>query len=60
MEMLTVEEVAKVLKLSPYTVRELLKEGKLPGRKIGGGRQWRVSRDDLEVYLHGARQSKQQ
>jgi excisionase family DNA binding protein len=54
MEVLTVEEAAKILKLSPYTVRELLKKQKLPGIKIGGGRQWRIRKADLEAYLHNA------
>lgn len=51
MELLTVEEVAATLKLSPYTIRRLLKEGKLPGVKVGGGQQWRVRKSDLDAYL---------
>jgi len=50
LELLTVEEAAQLLKLTPYTIRRLLNEGKLPGRKIGGGRQWRINKRDLEHY----------
>lgn len=46
-QLLTVEEAARLLKLTPYTIRRLLNKGKLPGRKIGGGRQWRIIREDL-------------
>ncbi len=53
MEYLTVDEAAAVLKLSKYTVRELLKSKKLHGVKIAGGRQWRIQRDELERYLRG-------
>jgi len=52
MEVLTVEEAAKILKLSPYTVRELLKKQKLPGIKIGSGRLWRIRKEDLVAYLN--------
>lgn len=51
MELLTVEEAAAILKLSAYTVRRFLKEGQLRGHKIGGGKEWRIKKDDLEAYL---------
>ncbi|HKP54015.1 MAG TPA: helix-turn-helix domain-containing protein [Chloroflexia bacterium] len=50
-ELLTVEEAADLLKLTPYTVRRLLNEGKLPGKKVGGGRQWRINREALERHF---------
>ena len=47
--MLTVDEVAALLKLSPVTVyRELVKR-QLPGFKVGN--QWRVRRDILEDWM---------
>lgn len=49
---LTPEEVASRLKISPYTVRRLLKERKLRGIKIAGGRLWRVRRADFDAYIH--------
>lgn len=50
-ELLTVEEVAKLLKLSPYHVRRLLKKGEIHGVKLGGIGQWRVKRSDVNAYL---------
>lgn len=46
--LLTVDETAKYLKVSPYTVRKWLRTGKLRGHKIG--RLYRVVEDDL-LYI---------
>ncbi len=51
MELLTVDEVAQILKLSPYTIREMLKDGRLQGVKMSKRGQWRIRREDLEAYL---------
>ena len=51
-ELLTVEEAAGRLKMHPVTVRRLLRDGQLPGRKIGA-RQWRISADALKAYVDG-------
>jgi excisionase family DNA binding protein len=48
--LLTTEEVARILGLSPFTVRRLLREGELPGKKVGK-RQWRILRADLDEYV---------
>lgn len=48
---LRVSEVAETLQLNPQTVSRWLRQGKLPGRKVGS--EWRVSRKDLEDYLNG-------
>ena len=37
-EFLTVSEVAEKLKISPYTVRRWLRDGKLKGKLMGGDR----------------------
>ena len=42
---LTVKEVAAYFKLSVITVYKLLKEGSLPGFKVGSS--WRVNKEDL-------------
>jgi len=47
--LLTTDEVAAVLRLHPTTVKLLMRDGKLPGRKIGG--QWRLLKSDLLAYL---------
>jgi excisionase family DNA binding protein len=51
-ELLTVEQAAARLQMHPVTIRRLLREGKLPGRKVGV-RQWRVSADALKAYMEG-------
>lgn len=45
-EVITAEEVAKYLRIHPYTVRRLAREGKLPGFKIGG--QWRFKKEEID------------
>jgi excisionase family DNA binding protein len=46
---LTVPQAAEKLQLSPDIVREYLREGKLPGRKIG--KVWRILESDLERWV---------
>lgn len=48
-EVLTVAEVAAYLKISPTTVWRHCAQGKLPAFQIG--RQWRVERRDLDVWI---------
>jgi excisionase family DNA binding protein len=48
--LLTTNEAAHILGLSPFTVRRLLREGELPGKKVGK-RQWRIRRVDLDKCL---------
>jgi excisionase family DNA binding protein len=43
--------VCDLLKMSRSHVYNLLKSGRLPGRKIGG--QWRIPVDELRRYLTG-------
>ena len=47
---LTPKEAAEILRLNLETVRRMLREGQLPGRKVGA-RQWRIRLVDLENYL---------
>jgi excisionase family DNA binding protein len=44
-EIMTVEDIAKYLRLTKITVYKLLKEGKIPGYRIGGS--WRVNKKEL-------------
>ncbi|MBP2643789.1 MAG: superfamily domain protein [Firmicutes bacterium] len=50
----TPEEVAKVLKISRFTVYELIKRGELPSYRIG--RSMRIEAADLEKYIQQAKQ----
>jgi excisionase family DNA binding protein len=46
---LTVAETASLLQRSTEQVRRYLRDGALPGRRIGG--QWFIDRDDAEAFL---------
>ncbi len=50
-EFYTVDEVAKVLRLHPYTVRRLCREKRVPAFKFGG--QWRFRRDEIDAWSKG-------
>jgi excisionase family DNA binding protein len=46
---MTVDDVAELLDLRPYTVKEYARRGILPGRKLGRG--WRFLRPELEEAI---------
>ena len=48
-ETLTPHEVAKSLKLHPFTVTRLAREGKIPAFKVGG--VWRIQKDQFEQWI---------
>lgn len=48
-EVLTLDELAKYLKLSKSTVYKLVGEGRIPGQKIG--RHWRFSKAVIDQWL---------
>ena len=51
-KMLTPDDIANYLAVTPQTVTNLIREGDLPGIKIG--KQWRVDPDQFQRYLqHG-------
>lgn len=52
-QLLSPEEVAKRLAISPKNVREYLREGRIKTMKVG--RLWRVRESDLQQYLKGDR-----
>ncbi|MCL6568754.1 MAG: helix-turn-helix domain-containing protein [Deinococcota bacterium] len=45
MEVMTLEEVAKMLRVSEQTIYELARSGNLPGRKVG--REWRFLKHSI-------------
>lgn len=47
--LLTKEEAAERLGLSPLTVGDMLRAGRLPGQKIG--HVWRIREADLDAYI---------
>lgn len=46
---LTVEQTAEKLQMTAKVVREYLRTGKLPGRKLG--KAWRVLESDLDSWI---------
>jgi excisionase family DNA binding protein len=48
-EILTLKEVAIMLKVGDRTVYALAQQAQLPGFKVGG--QWRFKRHDLEEWI---------
>jgi excisionase family DNA binding protein len=50
-EVLTTNEAAEFLSLTPYTLREYAKKGLVPARKVG--KSWRFVKVDLLAWLRG-------
>ena len=50
-QLLTPEQVAARLQMSPLTVMHWLRTGQLPGVKLA--KFWRVRTSDLQAFLHG-------
>jgi PTS system nitrogen regulatory IIA component len=50
-EVLTTDEAAKFLKLTPFTVRDYARRGILPAKKAGKG--WRFYKPDLVAWVRG-------
>jgi excisionase family DNA binding protein len=48
-ELLTVEEVANILRLNVRTIWRMLKDGRLKGIRLGGG--WRIPKAELDRLL---------
>jgi len=47
-----VEELATLLNIQEATVRKILREGRIPGRKLA--KRWYVSEDSLRAYFSQA------
>lgn len=54
---LTAEEAAKMLKISKYTLYELVKRGEIPANHVG--KQLRFDPDGLMTYFHGGKPTQQ-
>ena len=50
-ETLTPNEIAKILRIHPFTVTRLAREGKIPAFKVGG--IWRFRKDQFEQWIQG-------
>ena len=49
--LLTVNEVAERLRVTPLTVRRWLKSGELVGIQLGDRAGWRIDPDDLARFI---------
>jgi putative molybdopterin biosynthesis protein len=58
MEYLTPDEIAAELRISVETVRRACRSGQLKANRFG--RQFRISRADLDAYLKSSEVSRQQ
>jgi excisionase family DNA binding protein len=54
---LTVAEVAEILRVHSTTIYRLVKRGELPGFKLGGN--WRINRASLDLWLLAERPQNQ-
>ena len=48
-ETITPNEIAAILRIHPFTVTRLAREGKLPAFKVGG--IWRFRKDQFERWI---------
>lgn len=56
-ENLTIEQVAKILKLSRQTVWTRCKRGQLPAFKLSPSRKWYISRKELEKFIRESKKA---
>ena len=52
-QMLTVKEVAEIMRLSPAVLRNMAKTGRLPFRVMRLGTTYRFSRAEVMAYING-------
>ena len=50
-DILTIAELSAHLRVHPTTIYRLLREGRIPGFRVGSA--WRFSRVAIEVWEHG-------
>jgi len=50
-KLLNVEQAAEYLGVQPSTVRNWLRESKITGVKLGGGKQWRITESALRDFV---------
>jgi len=51
----SVEDLTKILPITPLTIRKYFKKGRIKGHKIG--RDWYVTGDNFEAFLEGGETS---
>jgi excisionase family DNA binding protein len=51
--LMTVKEVAALLRVSPQTLYKMLEQGSIPAVKVGS--QWRFDRDEIREWIRNGR-----
>jgi excisionase family DNA binding protein len=54
-DVLTLEQAAKMLQVSPRTIQRMVAGGRMPGRQVGS--QWRFHRDQLLDWVRGSEEA---
>jgi excisionase family DNA binding protein len=50
-KLLTAKEIAAILRIKPYTVRKMAREGTIPNF-IKIGQEWRIAKEDLQEWIN--------
>ena len=50
-QILTTKELADYLKLTDVTLYKYIKEGKIPGHRVGN--RWRFDKEEIDALLNG-------
>lgn len=53
--LLTVDEVAEILNVAPYTVRKFARDGALPPVKLAGRQRLRFRPEDITAFIDASR-----
>jgi len=53
-KLLTPDDAAELLQVSPGTVRGWLRKGVIKGTKVGGGRLWRISESTINEFVEAS------
>jgi excisionase family DNA binding protein len=53
-KLLTPDDAAELLQVSPGTVRGWLRRGVIKGTKVGGGRLWRISESTINEFVEAS------
>jgi len=56
-KLLTPEDAASLLQVSPGTVRKWLRKGAIKGTKVGAGKLWRISESTIDEFVKAAQGS---
>lgn len=50
--LLSPQEAARILRVSPRTVQRYIADGDLPAARLPGGRLWRIRQSDVDALLN--------